>query len=250
MALGFPGVSPPVFLAERSQLNADTVTLAGAEGRHAATVRRVRAGERVDLTDGAGLLAECVVTSTAADRLELRVISRRTEPRPDPLVVAVQAIPKGSRAELAVEMMTEVGVDVIVPWAAARCVPRWHGERGARAVARWRDTAREAAKQARRAWIPDVSDVATTDDVADMIRAAACALMLEPGAQVRLADVPVPPSGAVVIVAGPEGGLTELEIGALAAAGAVRARLGPSVLRTSTVGAVAAAVLLSHSARW
>ncbi len=242
--------SPPVFLVQPSQLGADTVVLSGAEGRHAATVRRIRTGERVDLTDGAGLVAQCVVTSAAPGRLGLRVISRRAEQPPEPLLVAVQAIPKGGRGELAVEMMTEVGVDVIVPWAAERCVPRWHGERGARAVSRWRDTAREAAKQARRARIPEVREPAKADDVAGMIRAAACAVLLAAGAEVRLADVPVPPFGTVVVVAGPEGGLTDAESGRFAAAGAVAARLGPSVLRTSTAGAVAAAVLLSRSARW
>ena len=138
----------------------------------------------------------------------------------------------------------------VVPWAAERCVPRWHGERGARAVSRWRDTAREAAKQARRARIPEVREPAKADDVAGMIRAAACAVLLTAGAEVRLADVPVPPFGMVVVVAGPEGGLTDVESGRFAAAGAVAARLGPSVLRSSTAGAVAAAVLLSRSTRW
>ena len=115
-------------------MRADTVVLSGAEGRHAATVRRIRPGERVDLTDGAGQVAECVVTAATQGSLELRVLSRRAEPRPEPALVVVQAIPKGGRGELAVEMMTEVGVDVIAPWAASRCVPRWQGARGAKAA--------------------------------------------------------------------------------------------------------------------
>lgn len=240
-----------MFLAEPAQLRADVVVLSGAEGRHAATVRRIRPGERVDLTDGAGLVAECVVSDAVPGRLELRVVSRRTEPPPEPLLVAVQAILKGGgRGELAVEMMTEVGVDVIVPWAAARCVARWRGERGARAAARWRDTARAAAKQARRAWLPEIAEPAATEDVIGRIRAAACAVVLDPGAATRLADVPVPDAGAVVMVAGPEGGLTDAESAAFTAAGAVPARLGPAVLRASTVSTVAAAVLLSRCRRW
>lgn len=226
------------------------MVLSGAEGRHAATVRRIRAGERVDLTDGEGLVAECVVTTAAPGQLGLRVIARRTEPRPEPLVVAVQAVPKGNRGELAVEMMTEVGVDVIVPWAAARCVPRWEGERGTHAITRWRHTAREASKQARRAWVPEVRAVVPTSGTISVIEAAVCALLLEPHAEVRLADVPVPPAGPVVLVAGPEGGLTDAERAAVIAAGALPTRLGPSVLRTSTACAVAAAVLLSRTARW
>ncbi|MGE5286466.1 MAG: 16S rRNA (uracil(1498)-N(3))-methyltransferase, partial [Micromonosporaceae bacterium] len=233
-------MSPPVFLTETSALRGDTVVLSGAEGRHAATVRRIGPGERVDISDGRGLVCECVVMSAAAGRLELRVRSRRNEPPPQPAFVAIQAIPKGSRAELAVELMTEVGVDVIVPWAAARSVPRWSGERAARAVGRWRDTSREAAKQARRSRIPCVTEPATTEGVARLIRSAALAVVLEPAAPAPLAGIAVPESGDVVVVAGPEGGLTDEESSALAAAGAMPARLGPSVLRTSSAAALAA----------
>jgi 16S rRNA (uracil1498-N3)-methyltransferase len=224
--------------------------LAGAEGRHAATVRRIRPGERVDLTDGAGQIAECLVAAAAQGQLELRVLSRRTQPQPEPVLIVVQAIPKGARGELAVELMTEVGVDVIAPWAASRCVPTWRGARGAKAVTRWRDTAREAAKQARRAWLPAIASPAQTDDVVNMIQGAACAVVLEPGAIVRLADVPLPSSGNMIVVVGPEGGISDAETKTLTAAGGLQARLGTSVLRASTAGAVAAAVLLSRSDRW
>ncbi len=243
-------MSPPVFLAEPSQLRADMVLLCGAEGRHAATVRRIMAGERVDVTDGAGQVAECVVTGVTPGSLELRVMRHRAEPRPEPTIVVVQAIPKGGRGELAVEMMTEVGVDVITPWAASRCVPKWEGARGGKTLARWRDTAREAAKQARRAWLPEVTPPAQTPAVAAMIQQAARGVVLDPGAALRLADIPVPSSGRVIIVTGPEGGISAAESTALTAAGAMPARLGPSVLRTSTAAAVAAAVLLSRSGRW
>jgi 16S rRNA (uracil1498-N3)-methyltransferase len=231
-------------------LREDTVVLAGAEGRHAATVRRIRPGERVDLTDGAGQIAECLVAAAAQGCLELRVLSRRTQPRPDPVLVVVQAIPKGARGELAVELMTEVGVDVIAPWAASRCVPTWQGARGAKAVDRWRATAREAAKQARRVWLPAVASPAQTHDVVEMIQGAACAVVLEPAATVRLADVPLPRSGDVIIVVGPEGGISDAESKAFTGAGGLQARLGTPVLRASTAGAVAAAVLLSRSDRW
>ncbi len=243
-------LSPPVFLAEPSQLRADIVVLSGAEGRHAATVRRIRAGERVDVTDGAGQVAECVVLGATPGSLELRVMRHRAEPRPEPTVVVVQAIPKGDRGELAVELMTEVGVDVITPWAASRCVPKWEGERAGKAVARWRNAARAAAKQARRAWLPEVTPLAQTPAVLAVIQQAARAVVLDPDATLRLTDMPVPSSGSLVIVAGPEGGLSEAESATLAAAGAVPARLGPSVLRASTAAAVAAAVLFSRSDRW
>jgi 16S rRNA (uracil1498-N3)-methyltransferase len=123
---------PPVFFADRAELQRDVVVLSGAEGRHAATVRRLRPGERADVGDGAGLVAECVVVAAGPPGLELSVRARRQVPRPDLAVTVVQAIPKGDRGELAVEELTEVGVDRIVPWAAARCVPVWQGTRGER----------------------------------------------------------------------------------------------------------------------
>jgi 16S rRNA (uracil1498-N3)-methyltransferase len=243
-------VQPPVFLADRAALGSDVIVLSGSEGRHAATVRRLHPGERADVTDGAGLVAECVVASTSPGGLELTVRSRRDEPRPDPAITVVQAIPKGDRGELAVEEMTEVGVDRIVPWAAARCVPVWQGARGERSLAKWRLTAREAAKQSRRAWIPEVTDVAPVGQVAGLIGKAACAVVLEPGATASLARLPLPGSGDLLVVVGPEGGITGEESAAFTAAGATACRLGPTVLRTSTAGTVAAAILLARSARW
>jgi 16S rRNA (uracil1498-N3)-methyltransferase len=241
---------PPVFLADRAQLASDVIVLAGAEGRHAATVRRLRQGERADVADGAGLVAECVVTGQAPGGLELAVRARRQLPRPEPAITVVQAIPKGDRGELAVEELTEVGVDRIVPWAAARCVPVWQGARGERSLARWRLTAREAAKQSRRAWIPEVTDVWQAGQVAQAMAKAACAIVLEPDASERLGGLRPPESGDLLIVVGPEGGITEAEVEAFRAAGAIARRLGPTVLRTSTAGTVAAAVLLSRTARW
>jgi 16S rRNA (uracil1498-N3)-methyltransferase len=241
---------PPVFLADRADLAGEVGVRAGAEGRHAATVRRLRPGERADVGDGAGLVAECVVARAGPDGLELTVRARRQVPRPEPTVTVVQAIPKGDRGELAVEEMTEVGVDRIVPWAAARCVPRWHGARGERSLARWRVTAREAAKQSRRAWLPEVTEAASAQQVGQVISAAACAVLLDPDAPAGLDSLTLPEAGDLLVVVGPEGGITEAEADGFRAAGATAGRLGPTVLRTSTAGTVAAAILLSRSGRW
>jgi 16S rRNA (uracil1498-N3)-methyltransferase len=245
-----PDARPPLFLATPGELAADVIVLSGAEGRHAATVRRLAPGERVDVTDGAGQLAECVVTQARPGVLRLAVQARRVQPPAEPSVLVVQALPQGDRGPLAVELLTETGVDVIVPWAAQRCVTRWQGERGDRALARWRATAQEAAKQARRARFPEVAALAAGPDVARLVRSAALAVLLDPAAGTPMAALPVPARGEVVLIVGPEGGVSPAEASALAAAGAVAAHLGPTVLRTSTAGAVAASVLLSHSGRW
>ncbi|MET8138860.1 16S rRNA (uracil(1498)-N(3))-methyltransferase [Sphaerisporangium sp. NPDC005288] len=241
-------MSVPVFLAD--DLSGDEIVLGGPEGRHAATVRRLRAGERVDLTDGAGAVAECAVRDAGKDFLRLEVVGRRVVPAPDPRLVVVQGLPKGERGELAVEMMTEAGVDVIVPWAAARCVTQWKGERAAKSLARWRSTAREAAKQARRFHLPEVAEQASTAEVAALLRGAAAAAVLHEEAVVPLSRLEPPASGDMVVVVGPEGGITDEEIKRFQEAGAAPALLGPTVLRTSTAGVAAAAVLLTRSGRW
>lgn len=240
----------PVFLAEPPDLVRSRFLLGGPEGRHAATVRRLRAGERLDLTDGAGSVAECVVDEAVKDGLWVQVLRRHQVPRPCPRLVVVQGLPKGDRGELAVEMMTEVGVDVIVPWAAARCVTRWQGERAAKGLARWRGTAREAGKQARRFHLPEVAEMATTSRVEEVLADASLGVVLHEEAETALSGLAPPPDGDIVVVVGPEGGITDEEIARFRAAGAVPALLGTTVLRTSTAGVAAAAVLQARTGRW
>jgi 16S rRNA (uracil1498-N3)-methyltransferase len=237
----------PVFLAP--DLRPDRLVLEGPEGRHAATVRRLRPGEQVDVVDGRGGRALCAVAEVGRDVVALDVLERTAEPAPRPRVVVVQALPKGDRGELAVELATEVGVDEVVPWAAERCVVRWEGPRGDKALERWRATAREAGKQSRRARLPVVSGLATTAQVAARL-AGTTALVLHESAAEPLASVPLPDDGEVVLVVGPEGGISDRELDLLTAAGGRPVRLGPSVLRTSTAGAAAAAVVSARTSRW
>jgi 16S rRNA (uracil1498-N3)-methyltransferase len=244
-------VTAPVFLVDPERLRSgERILLDGAEGRHAATVRRITNGERVDLTDGAGMLASCVVVEARRDALVLDVTRRRDDPAPASRLVVVQALAKGDWGELAVQTLTEVGVDVVVPWAAARSVARWRGERGRKALDRWRTTAREAAKQARRSRFPDVVELASTAQVVARLRAAALGVVLHEEAREPLVHLELPSRGDIVMVVGPEGGITTPELTGFLAAGGRACRLGPSVLRTSTAGVAGAAVLLARAGRW
>jgi 16S rRNA (uracil1498-N3)-methyltransferase len=237
-------------VAAAGELAADHLVLSGQEGRHASTVRRLSPGERVDLTDGAGTVAQCVVTAARAGELELDVLARQVQPRPAPLVTVLQAIPKGDRGELAVELLTEAGADVIVPWAAERCVAVWRPDRADRSRARWVSAAAQAARQSRRTWFPEVTAQAGRAEAERIVRAAVLAVLLDPDAEVSLASLELPASGEIVLVVGPEGGISPAETAALSAAGAVGARLGPTVLRASSAGMVATAIMLSRTARW
>ena len=240
-------MSAPLFLLD--DLSQDLLVLSGPEGRHAATVRRVRVGEAVDVSDGLGQRARCTVTAVDRDTVQLRVLGRALEPEPEPRLVLVQALAKGDRGELAVELATEVGVDEVIPWSAERCVVRWEGERGERALQRWRSTARAAAKQSRRARLPVVHH--WLDTLALLSRmGGSTTLVLHEQATAPLASTPLPAGGELLLVVGPEGGITDHELEQLAAAGGLPVRLGSSVLRTSTAGAAAAAVVSARTPRW
>jgi 16S rRNA (uracil1498-N3)-methyltransferase len=227
-----------------------TFTLDGDEGRHAATVRRIRAGERIDLSDGSGLLAHCEVIAAGRDRLELRVDDVESVPEPRLRLALAQALAKGGRDEQAVETATEVGVDIVLPWQAGRSVVRWQGERGEKARRRWEAVAREAAKQSRRPRIPLVEAARSTPELARRAGSAALALVLHEAAQRPLLDIPLPEAGELLVIVGPEGGISDDEVSLLAGHGAVPVRLGREVLRASTAGPVALAWLAARSGRW
>ncbi|NXY96712.1 16S rRNA (uracil(1498)-N(3))-methyltransferase [Streptomyces sp. BR123] len=247
-------MTAPVFVVEEVPAGPEFV-LDGPEGRHAVSVKRLNPGEDVVLTDGAGRWTEGVVKAAEGkDRLvvaDLRTI--REEPAPTVRITVVQALPKGDRGELAVETMTETGVDAIVPWQASRCITQWRGDRGAKSLAKWRNTAREAGKQSRRVRFPEVAEAMTTKQVAALLADADLAAVLHedrnhPSGALATADLPA--AGSIVLVVGPEGGVSPEELALFAEAGARPLRLGPSVLRTSTAGTAAAAVLLARTGRW
>jgi 16S rRNA (uracil1498-N3)-methyltransferase len=324
--------TPPLFFVDHLPAGG-RVRLEGVEGRHAARVRRIGVGEAVLVADGLGAIADCVVVDLLADGLVLDVLDWRHVAAPDPYLVVVQALPKGDRAELAVELMTELGVDEIVPWTASRSVVQWREGRAEKALERWRRTAREAAKQSRRPRPPTITDPASTADVSQRIRSGAAfashesssestahrehrgtaafepsesvsdspadpehrgtaafepresssdspadlehrgtaafepsqsssdsradleprghaAFVLHESASTPLADAPLPASGEVVVVVGPEGGVTDEELAELGEAGATAVRLGEPVLRTSTAGAAALAAISVRIGRW
>ncbi|AKA03860.1 16S rRNA methyltransferase [Streptomyces noursei ZPM] len=246
-------MTAPVFLVESlaGVRAGSTLTVDGPEGRHAVSVRRLRVGEEVVLTDGAGTGAEGTVAAVEGkDRLTVAVTGLRTEEPPAPTLTVVQALPKGDRGELAVETMTETGVDAIVPWSAARCVTQWKGERAAKSLAKWRATAREAGKQSRRLTFPRVADPLSTKQVAALLADADFAAVLHEEGSTPLATAELPAAGSIVLVVGPEGGVSPEELAAFAEAGAKPYRLGASVLRTSTAGTAATALLLGRSGRW
>jgi 16S rRNA (uracil1498-N3)-methyltransferase len=227
----------------------DAVTLSGAEAHHAAVVRRVRVDEEVTVGDGQGAWLSGVVAAVQPREVVIRVTARTDIPRAVPRLVLVQALAKGDRDELAVQAATELGVDEIVPWQAARSVSRWDANKAVKGRTRWANIVREAAKQAHRAWVPEVSEVRTAKQLAARA-AASVVLVLEPTAEAALTDIDLPRDRDIVLVVGPEGGIAPEELAALQGAGATVVRLGDTVLRTSTAGPAALAVASVGLGRW
>ncbi|MFE2509800.1 16S rRNA (uracil(1498)-N(3))-methyltransferase [Streptomyces naganishii] len=245
-------MTAPVFVVDRLDRVGPEFVLDGPEGRHAVSVKRLRPGEDVVLTDGRGRWAEGVVKAAEGkDRLIVTGLeSVVEEPAESPRITVVQALPKGDRGELAVETMTEVGVDAIVPWTASRCVTQWKGERGLKSLGKWRATAREAGKQSRRVRFPEVADAAGTKEVAALLAGADFAAVLHESGEEPLATAQLPAEGEIVLVVGPEGGISPEELALFQGAGARVCVLGRTVLRTSTAGTAAAALLLGRTGRW
>lgn len=226
----------------------DLVSLTGAEAKHAAVVRRLRVGESITIGDGAGVWLSGVAEQVSPAQVDVRITERLVQAAASPRVVLVQALAKGDRDELAVQAACELGVDEIVPWQASRSVSRWEGAKAVKGRERWSTIVREAAKQAHRAWIPDVAAPVTTTQLAERAGGERM-LLLDPGASVRLTDIE-PDGRDLVLVVGPEGGIAPEELARLTAAGAERVLLGTTVLRTSTAGPAAIAVLSARLGRW
>ena len=245
-------MSRPVYVQEfpTPPTVGEVIELTGDEGRHAVSVKRTGVGEQIELVDGHGTRAVITVTGVSGkDRLAGVVDCVANEPAPRPTVTVIQALPKAARSELTVDLLTQAGADVIVPWQAGRSVANW-GKKQDKGLAKWRAAARAAAKQSRRSRIPEITPVADQAAVAALIQAAPLALMLHEDATGKITDQPVAQADSVVLIIGPEGGISPAELDAFTTAGAHPVRLGPEVLRTASAGMVALAALGAVTDRW
>jgi 16S rRNA (uracil1498-N3)-methyltransferase len=231
-----------------------TVQIGGSEAKHAVTVSRIRPGEALFLGNGAGLMLHGTVVDASPSQLSLQVETCTVTPAPAPRIVLVQALAKGDRDEMAVQAATELGVDGVIPWTAARSISRWEGAKIAKGRERWSSIVREASKQSIRPWLPTVADLVSTKQLAKLAGSTRM-LLLEPSATERLTELtaggnPLDAELDILLVVGPEGGIAPSELDALEAAGARRVKLGDTVLRTSTAGPAALAILNAQLGRW
>lgn len=226
------------------------ITLDGPEGKHAVSVRRMRVGEGIQLSNGLGARVLGQVAEIGTNQLVITVAEVLVEELPAPGIALVQALAKGDRDEMAVQAGTELGISTVIPWQADRSVSRWDGPKVAKGVARWQIIANEASKQALRSINPVVEEPVSTKQLAGRLNDFALVLVLDPTAEHRISEIKLPETGQIAVVVGPEGGIDESELAILSDAGAVRVRLGESILRTSTAGLAAIAVLEARLGRW
>ncbi|MCB5294354.1 16S rRNA (uracil(1498)-N(3))-methyltransferase [Arthrobacter sp. SO3] len=259
-------MSNPVFFASPGSLDGlapgDVFVLDGTEARHAVTVKRLAVGEGVDIADGAGKRLTGTIAAVAPNELTVECSGLSDEPRPGVRLVLVQALAKGDRDELAAETATELGIDAVVPWQAERSIVRWKAERAAKAHAKWQSVVTAAAKQARRAWIPEVRSAVDGAGLQAAVAAADLAVILHEDAVRPLRQVleawqgelPAGDAAAggreVLLIVGPEGGISPREVTRLCDAGAVTALLGHHVLRSSTAGPAATVLASDILGRW
>lgn len=238
----------------RAAVTGGTLTLIGSEAHHAATVKRVVPGETIDVVDGEGRRLSCTVAKATPAAVVVAVDKMSFDPPPGMRFVLVQALAKGDRAELAVEAATELGVDGVLPWQADRSIVRWRAEKAAKGHAKWESLVRTASKQSRRTRVPEVFGVLDSKGLGNWLSGVEHALLLHEEATESLADywnrAPLGGTGTLAVIVGPEGGISPHELEMLAATGAVPVQLGANVLRASTAGPAAIAVLNHLIGRW
>jgi 16S rRNA (uracil1498-N3)-methyltransferase len=225
-----------------------SVSVSGAEARHAVSVSRLGVGDRISVGNGAGLVLDGVVVAAESAEFVITVESVTRFPAATPAIWLAQALAKGDRDEQAVQQATELGVDGVIPWAAQRSIVKWEGNKVAKGVQRWAAIVREATKQSVRPWIPEVAELASGAVLAKLATETRM-IVLDPGAEAGLSELE-PDGRDIVLVVGPEGGVSPAELSRLTAAGASAWNLGRNVLRTSTAGPAAIAVLNTRLGRW
>ena len=226
----------------------DNVAVSGDEARHAVVVSRLEAGDTVQVADGSGRVVEGEIVGATREQLTVRIASLREFDQPTTRFVLMQALAKGGRDEQAIEAAIELGVDGVIPWQADRSIVQWRGDKAVKAHRKWESLALAACKQSRRSTVPVVEQLLTSRAAVARLQEADAVVILHEDAEASVAEFDVP-AGEVVLVVGPEGGITPDELAAFEGAGGCAIRLGPTVLRASNAGPTALAVLLARS-RW
>lgn len=238
----------PLFIVDQIPDRGEVV-IEGDEAHHASSVVRIKVGERILVTNGYGRRAEVEVSDINKRNIAARIIDLHDIPRPQTTLTVIQALTKGDRARETIELLTEGGATTIVPWAASRSVGQWKEEKDS--LAKWRSWAREATKQSRRSWIPEVTDVRSTSQIKEMLVGHPAAFLFHEGGEEKISrHLAIKPPTDVVIIIGPEGGVSKEEASAFVGAGAKVVVMGGPVFRSAHAGVAALAAIQTGLGIW
>lgn len=233
------------------------IPLTGVEGKHAVSVRRMRLGEAIQLSNGRGLRVIGSVAEIASNELVVAAAEVIRESEPELKITVAQALAKGDRDELAIQAATELGCWAVIPWQAERSISRWDSTKAKKGVERWQSIVSEASKQSLRAWDPIVQEPCTSKQLAALAASFDLVLVLEPTAETRLSSIDFSTlakagngRASICLVVGPEGGISPDELQLFSESGAKAVRLGDEVLRTSTAPVAAISAILALSGMW
>lgn len=238
----------PLFIVENIPDRGDLV-IEGEEAHHAGSVSRIKVGERIAVTNGIGRRAEVEVLDINKRNISCRVIDVIDEARPKTILTVIQALTKGDRARETIELLTEGGADIIIPWSASRSIGQWKEDKDS--LSKWRSWSREATKQSRRSWIPQVLDLHSTSQIRERIEDSEFTLLLHEAGSMKLSKVVSgKPPREVNMIIGPEGGISDDEAALFEKAGAQSVVLGKPVFRSAHAGVAALAAVQSGFGIW
>ena len=234
------------FVAEGTDFSANQIEVDGDEAHHGVNVLRLKTSEEVKISDGVGNWGVGTVSQVNKKSFTVEILDRGFEPASKQRVVVVQAILKNDANKEAVDFLTQVGADEIIPWQSQHSIGKFDDK----SLSKWQSAARESSRQSRRVRIPVISNAYSTENLISKIKGLQNIFVLHESADNRLSQIEINQEADVILIVGPEGGLSEIEVNTFVTAGAKIVRLGESVLRAANAGAAAASVVMSRTGKW
>ena len=237
-----------LFLVDKLE-SSQSIEVAGDEAHHAIKVLRIKLGEEILVSDGAGNWVRAVVENIEKKTFRAKVLERGFQEEKSPRLIVVQGLPKSDRVKDAIEILVESGVDLIIPWQADRSISKWQKD----SLVKWQSAAVAATKQSRRFRKPEIIDGLSLSELLEIESENSAFLVMHESATTKLSEVVTSKFAGmseIIIVIGPEGGISDSELAVLEGAGAHIVGLGPEVFRSAHAGGAALSAVSALIGRW
>jgi 16S rRNA (uracil1498-N3)-methyltransferase len=237
-----------LFLVDKLE-DSNLIEVSGDEAHHAIKVLRTSVGEEILISDGTGNWVRACVEYIEKKTFTAKVLERGFQPEKSPRLIVVQGLPKSDRVKDAIEILVESGVDVIIPWQADRSISKWQKD----SLTKWQSVAEAATKQSRRFRKPEIIDGLSLSQLLEIESENSAVLVMHESATTKLSEVVTSKFAGmseIVIVIGPEGGISDSELELLQSTGAHIVGLGPEVFRSAHAGGAALSAVSALIGRW